>query len=152
MDEASSVFAYPIVHTPGNGYVRWDSWANFLDGKVFQGIYRPHSNPNSVRRDSYVSMGRRLKDEQIGYNVGYQVFYSLSDTYDWVMPEDITSMRCDGVVEYIFEYYGDRVFGREDDWDVSRSGFSIREEHSGTLVTPKSQAQIWLTLVSTTSK
>lgn len=152
MDEAYSNYYLPVVHTPGKGYVKWDSWENFLDGNTFQGIYRPKSNPTSSRRDSYVSMARRLKDESISYNVAYQVYYNTGSTGYWVYPEDITSMRCDGVVEYVYEYYGDRVFGNDSNWDVTRNDFWIRDAHSGTAVTPKSQAQSYLTLVSKTSK
>lgn len=48
-------------------------------------------------------------------------------------------MPCDGVVEYIYEWYGYRVFGNDTQWDVTKNDIWIRDQHSGTLTTPKKQ-------------
>ena len=146
MDEAYSTDYLPVVHQPGSGYVRWDSWDNFMGGKDFKGVYRPNSNPSSSARDLFVSMGRRLKDEQISYNVAYQVYYNTGSSGTWVDPDEIISMRCDGVVEYIYEWYGYRVYGSDTYWDVTKNSFWGRNHHSGTAVTPKSQVN-YMTLV-----
>lgn len=70
----------------------------------------------------------------------------MKDAGKWVSPSEVSSMRCDGVVEYIYEYYGFRVYGSSSDWDVSKASFDIREKHSRTNITPKKQVN-YLTLV-----
>ena len=87
MDEPSSTKFDPVVHHSGSGYVKWDSWANFLDGNQFQAVYKPKSNPTSARRDAYVAMGRRLKDEQISYTFTYQIYYDSYTTPTYVYPK-----------------------------------------------------------------
>ena len=149
MDEPyCDTYIYPVVHHPGSGYVKWDSWENFLDGNNFKGVYRPNSSPSSSTRDLFVAMGRKLKDEQISYNLAYQVYYDTGSSGTWVDPSEISSMRCDGVVEYTFEWYGYRVYGSDTYWDVTKNSFLGRNHHSGTAVTPKSQAEDCLTLVT----
>ncbi|MDO8963842.1 MAG: hypothetical protein Q7W30_05035 [Coriobacteriia bacterium] len=138
----------PIVHTPGSGYVKWDTWSNFLGGKTYMGTYRPKTAPSSASRDNFVYMMRKLKDEQILYSGLYQVEYNLLTAGTYVDPAEVTKMRCDGVVEYVYEWYGFRVFGDATHWDVTRAGFWYQDDHSGSAVTPKLQAQSYLTKVT----
>lgn len=138
----------PIIHHPGTGWVGYGTWSEFKSGKVYQGAYRPKATPTSANRDSFLSMARRLVDERIPYNVLYQAYYNTSTAGTWVDPGEITSMRCDGVIEYIYEWYGFRVYGKATQWDVTKASSAIREHHSGSLITPKSQAQSYLTKVT----
>lgn len=139
----------PVIHHPGTGWVGYGTWPEFIAKKTYQGTYRPKVAPTSANRDSFLSMARRLADERVSYNVAYQVYYNTSTAGTWVDPAEITSMRCDGVVEYIYEWYGFRVYGSNTYWDVTKAGRSSRDHHSGNAVTPKSQAQSYLTRVTT---
>lgn len=139
----------PVIHARGTGqWVQYGTWSEFMNGKTYQGTYRPKVAPTSAQRDSFLSMARRLVDENISYNLGYQVYYNSSTAGTWVDPSEITSMRCDGVVEYIYEWSGFRVYGSNTYWDVTKASVSARESHSGTAVTPKKQAQTYLTKVT----
>lgn len=139
----------PVIHHPGSGkWVEYGTWPEFMGGKVYQGVYRPKTAPTSANRDSFLYMGRRLIDERVSYTLLYQVYYNTSAAGTWVDPGEITSMRCDGLVEYIYEWYGFRVYGSDALWDVTRASWSGREHHSGNLVTPKSQAQSYLTKIT----
>ena len=148
---------YPSVHQNeevniqapgGSANVQWDSWSAFLAGNNFKGVYRPNTAPSSSDRDLFVSMGSNLVTEYIPYNVYYQVNYDTGTSGYWVDPAEITGMRCDGVVEYINEWYNFRIFGDDAHWDVTRSDYWIRDYHSGTMVTPSSQPT-WMTRVTT---
>lgn len=138
----------PVIHQPGSGYVQYGTWSEFLGGKTYQGTYRPKTAPTSANRDNFLYMARRLIDDNIPYTSLYQVNYKVSSAGTWVDPGDITSIRCDGVIEYIYEWYGFRVFGDDSHWDVTRVGSSNKDDHSGTAVTPKSQAQSCLTKIT----
>ena len=63
-------------------------------------------------------------------------------------PNEVTKMRCDGVIEYVYEWYGFRVYGSDTRWDVTKADFWIRDAHSLFAVTPKSQARSYLTKVT----
>ena len=151
MDEPYSTNVLPVTHHPGSGkHVGYGSWSGFLDGNTFKGVYKPKKYAYSADRDKFVAMGRKLISESIAYNVGYQVYYNTSTSGTWVEASEITSMRCDGLVEYIYEWYNFRVYGSDTYWDVSKVGFWSRDHHSGTAVTPKKQKD-YLTLVTTST-
>lgn len=138
-DEPASNYGLPILHAPGTGKsVQWDTWSNFIDGNNFKGTYRPNTAPSSAQRDLFVAMGRNLRTQNISYNLGYQV-YSTGSASTYVKYDEVSSMRCDGVIEYIYEWYSFRVYGNDTQWDVTKNDFWIREQHSGTLITPKKQ-------------
>lgn len=134
-----STTTLPVVQATAGNTVKAATWASFLNGNTFVGVYRPNSAPSSYYRDLFKAMGRVLADEQISYNVAYQVYYNTSTSGPWVDPAEISSMRCDGVVEYIYEYYGFRVAGNDDSWDVSKVALSNMNIHSGGYINPKSQ-------------
>ncbi len=142
---------YPVIHAPGSsgGNVKFATWSSFIDGNTYQGTYRPKGTaPTSAQRDLFVSRTRMLKDDAIPYNLIYQVMYSLTNSGSWVDPADITSMRCDGVVEYVFEWYDFRVYGSDTYWDVTKVGFWNQDVHRYPSVTPKKQASSYLTKVT----
>lgn len=139
-DEPASNYVLPILHAPGTGsVVQWDSWDNFIDGNNFKGTYKPNEFASSSMRDAFVAMGRNLRTENISYNLAYQVYYSTSDASNYVRYDEISSMRCDGVIEYIYEWYSYRVYGSDARWDVTKNDFWNRDHHSGTAITPKKQ-------------
>lgn len=123
-------------------HTKFDSWTNFMNGKTFKGVYRPQRTPSSADRDLFKAMGRNIARQNIKYNVAYQVMYDTSSAGTWVDNWEITSMRCDGVVEYVYEWYGFSVYGS----DVTKNDYWIRDAHSGTAITPQKQVN-YLTLV-----
>lgn len=149
-DPHSNTTSLPVIHAPGTpGMVKFDSWSAFMGGKVYQGVYRPKVAPNSAMRDNFRTLARTLRSEAIPYSLGFQVYYDeTSTTGTWVDPHEIQSMRCDGVIEYVFEWYGFRVFGSDSYRDVTKNSSANRNLHSGTQVSPKTQAQSYLTKVT----
>jgi hypothetical protein len=112
------------------------------------GVYQPKKTPTSIDRDNFRYMARKLKDEQIQYTVAEQVMYNDTTAGSWVDPWEVAAMRCDGVVEYVYEWYGFRVFGNDTYWDVTRTSRMGRDLHAGIGITPKKQAQSYLYKVS----
>jgi len=140
MDEPDISYYKPVIHAPGIGNgVIWDSWDNFLNGNNYIGIYRPkNATMTSTLQDSFVSKARELKNAGLSYNILDQIVYDAgSDT--WVRPEHISHIRCDGVVEYVYEWYGYRVGGPDDEWDITRNLTANYWEHSGFFITPRKQ-------------
>jgi hypothetical protein len=144
MDEAYNTDNLPVLDiTEERGDVDWASWSEFLNGKTFWGYYRPNVNPSSSTRDNFVQTGRALRNENISYNLIYQVWWtSASGTF--VDPNEISSIRCDGVVEFVYEYraykvyYYDNIWGNEK-WDVSEASTFIRDHHDILHITPVEQ-------------
>lgn len=99
--------------------------------------------PSSAGRDNIKSMGRSLINENLLYTPLKQINYN-STSSTWVYPADLTQCRCDGVVEYCYEYYGYRVFGNDSYWDISRMGDSYKNQHALATVTPETQANNYM--------
>jgi len=118
--EANKNIYKPIIHHSGSGYAKWDSWEAFMDGKNYKGIYRPKQTPNSAAYDAFVVMGRKIANNNISYSFVVQMQYGSSS--NWVYVEDITGIRCDGVIEYCYEWNNYRVFGWNAWWDISAPG------------------------------
>lgn len=151
MNEATSNTTYPVAHIEGPlKYVSLGTWAKFMNGKTFKGVYGPNGGIHSTIRDNIVSMGRRLATENIGYTVQFQVEHNVISSSSWVYPENILNMRCDGVVEYCYEWNGYRIYGNDSLWDISRGGHLVTEHHGGTLITPKKQPENYMTKIQST--
>lgn len=149
MVEPTRTNSKPVVHAPGTGSsVKADSWTNYMNGNSFVGVYRPKTSPSSGQRDLFVGLARSLGTQNISYNLAYQIYYNTSTTGTWVAVSDISSMRCDGVVEYVYEWYGFRVYGSNAYWDITKNDYWVRNHHSGNAVTPKIQSG-YLTRIST---
>lgn len=148
MDKPSSSYSQPVIHHSGTGYVKPDSWTNFMNGKNFKGVYRPKRYISSSNRNHVVGMARQLKDDQISYSKIWQVYYYTTQAGPKVDPCDVRSMRCDGVVEYVYEFYGYRIYGSDANWNITLNNSWAREEHSGNAVSPRTQAVDYMTKVS----
>ncbi|WP_010096351.1 hypothetical protein [Ornithinibacillus scapharcae] len=138
----------PVAHAPGTGsQVKADDWSKFMDGNNFKGVYRPNKSPTSAARDLFVATARSLGPENISYNLAYQMYYDTGTAGSYVSANEISSMRCDGVVEFVYEFHNYRVYGSNTYWDITKNSFWGRDHHSGTAITPKKQVN-YLTKVS----
>ncbi|MGF7048527.1 hypothetical protein J2T13_003035 [Paenibacillus sp. DS2015] len=141
-------YTNPIIHHSGNGYVNFDTYTGFLANNTFKGVYRPNGTVSSTNRDTFVATARTLQTEQISYNLMFQVNYTDFEVGSYVSPDEVTEMRCDGVVEYVYEWNNFKVYGNSTNWDVSKATLANKDEHRATQVTPRSQRN-YLTLVQT---
>lgn len=138
----------PVLHAVGyGGTVKWDEWFNFEKNNTYLGIYKPKSaTMTSTLQNSFISKARELRG--ISYNILDQIVYNAgSATY--VKPEHISKLRCDGVVEYVYEWYGYRVGGADGKWDITRNLTANYWEHSGFFITPRKQRSGLLQRVTT---
>lgn len=121
VDEPSLDVFGPIVHISGPGdIVRYASVSEFRGGSAnkIKGIYG--LSLSSAQRDNIKVIGRRLVSENIGYTFLNMIGYSPSTvTGKWIYASDIVSLRCDGVVEYAYEYCGHKLQGSSTTWDIS---------------------------------
>ncbi len=104
------------------------------------------------KRTKILTTARKLTLQDIGYVLNRQVKFrttSYLDTTEKGEVDDIVNIRCDGVVEYSYEFNGVRVFGDDKYWDVSNISRNNNEAHKGLLVTPKKQAQNYMSKVTT---
>ncbi len=140
----------PVVHHPGTNVVKFDTWRNFIDGNIFKGYYESDDSPTLNERARIAGLAKKLANENIPYCFYYQLetdLDTLSSNPKTIKPENITAMRCDGVVEYCYEYYGHRIYGSNSNWDITIAKQDNIAKHSLTNVTPKKQAS-YMTKVS----
>lgn len=138
----------PVIHAVGyGGSVKWDEWSNFEGNNSYLGIYKPKAaTMSSSLQNTFIAKARELRG--ISYNVLDQIVYSAGDSI-WVRPEHISKLRCDGVVEYVYEWYGFRVGGADGKWDITRNLTANYWEHSGFFITPRKQRSGLLQRVTT---
>lgn len=137
----------PIIHTPGSAGTKFDSWSNFLNGNTFQGVYGPKGGASSASRDLFRATVRNIAWRHIPYTAIYQVNYDLGSVGSYVDVNEISSIRCDGVVEYTYEWNNFSVWGSDDNWDVSVASSKNKTAHSGASINPKTQTS-YLTKIS----
>ena len=126
------------------------SFDYFKDGQTFYGYYVPFSlkSYNNVNRrlilNDVIYMASLLKNINkniLSYNVLYQVWYTTDKDKDEIVDyHEISSMRCDGLVEYCYEYYGLSVYAG----NISTFDTTIRNVHVSPNITPKQQIKHYL--------
>lgn len=149
MDENYSDSFLPVLHINSlDGGVQWDTWDNFINDNTFMGVYEPKGGISESSRDLVYGMGRLLRTESIVYTPFSQIDYLpavFSQTR--VFTHNIGLIRCDGVVEYVYEWYGYRIYGNDKYWDITQATWDHLIHHSLAAVTPKKQAQDYMQLV-----
>ena len=137
MDSYNISQNYPIIQASGpNKVVDWVSWFGFLDGENYIGLYKPNNCNMSYWGERFVSRARELRG--IPYIALGQIDYE-DGSYSLVTPQRITNLRCDGVVEYVYEWFGFRVWGSDNGWDISRNALLNISEHTGFIISPRMQ-------------
>lgn len=151
MDEPYASYNLPIIHVSkdSSSLVTWDQWSTFLDNLTYRGLYKPKQELSDNQRTLVVSLARELRTKDIGYIVTHQLQATLWPDRTKIEPDAIVSLRCDGLIEYCYEYYGIRIFGSNDLWDISVSSAENLAHHSYKNIMPKKQAQNYMTLITT---
>ena len=139
-----------IISGDADHLIRKTSLAEFKDGQDFYGYYIPETleslsaSDRSIMLSRVISRARTLSvmnREALGYNLINQVWYTTdANSNGRVDITEISSMRCDGLVEYCYEYNDFDVYGD----DISEFDFDIRDDHSAPNVTPKQQIKHYL--------
>ncbi|MGX1984152.1 hypothetical protein EDD69_1303 [Thermolongibacillus altinsuensis] len=87
------------------------SLTSFKDGKTYYGTFKT-SSLTSTQRDSILSTAEALdNDPEITYTMYDQLNWE-SNAGDYISVSEITDIRCDGVVEYAYEWNNIWVWGR----------------------------------------
>lgn len=152
MDKSNPLEYNPVIHLSGSGStlsdgvtsnIKDDSCSGFLKGKgLSRYYYTSTDNPNSAALLRVRDMARTLRYKENSttmlkdytYHFFKQIEYEVKAGQTWVYPEDIKGFRCDGVVEYAYEYYGHRIYGDDNYWDISRMGTNYKNEHKTTVL------------------
>lgn len=133
-----------IIHIDGPDYdvdfCSYDSGADddFLGGNDFMGVYAA-DDCTSNDRDDIRETAADLTTQAISYT-----FINLLEYEDnpgtYISPSEIDKLRCDGVVEYCYEW--NNVMIR--DGDISKT--SLVDDHS-PLIGPRGQARDYLEFI-----
>lgn len=137
-----------IIHAPGPGEsTGYTNFSGFKNGENFKGYYKPKYSMSDSKKSSVMNTAKRLAALAIPYTAGGQMGYSATNTGRTIQPEDIATIRCDGVVEYSYEYNGIRIGGGNSDWNISIDKDANFNAHTGAAITPKKQTESYMTFV-----
>ena len=131
----------PIIHIGGpDKLVDFCTYEEFLDGNSFMGYYRPETKLSDAQRENVVLTATKLTNYNIGYKIVHQIDYKATGSI--VQPSDIELIRCDGVVEYCYEYNGIRISGGDSSWNISVNSAVNLAAH--TFIFPETQAKNYM--------
>ncbi len=151
-DPYTSTSSIPLIHTPGKGYVRFATWNDFMEGNHnFKGVYAPKGGIISADRDKVRNMSYKLATDQIPYHFWGQMFVDeavFGTTQTRIEPRNITGMRCDGVVEYCYEYCNYKIYGGISTWNISKNDKECFNKHNHIGINPETQAGKYMILVT----
>lgn len=101
-----------VAHHSGKGYATINAtFSQFLDGNnTFKGA-RKTSNLTTAVRNKILQTCRDLDAEAVGYTFGVLITCSEVGFDQQIYPENITKTRCDGFVEYCYEYNDELIRG-----------------------------------------
>ncbi len=130
-----------VAHHPGTGKVATvnASFSAFLDGNnTFKGA-RKTPNLTTAVRNKILQTCRDLDAESVGYCFDVLIKFSGVSSDMQIDPENVKSTRCDGFVEYCYEYNGqlvrgayiDTVSGAQYDNERAAGEFTPRTMHYG---------------------
>ncbi len=138
----------PVIHIAGsNHYVQYDSWGSFINGESYMGIRKPAGcSMSATMRTAFVSKAEELIG--LPYTFVNQIYYDLTSSNTRVVPSMISNIRCDGVVEYVYEWYSYRVGGPDNYWNITYNATANLNAHAGMNITPKKQCDNLLSFVS----
>ncbi|WP_407312304.1 hypothetical protein [Desulfosporosinus sp. SB140] len=118
-----------VIETVGNGPVTYDNWTTFLGGHNYLGAFY---NPSYQPASSILATAASLEAVP-GLQYSWQgQMYVDSTAGSLITPEHITTLRCDGLVEYCYEYNNSRIWGcasaADSNWDISlKSNVSVHQ-------------------------
>ncbi|MEH7115972.1 hypothetical protein V7128_00930 [Neobacillus vireti] len=94
--------------------VKETSLTNFKAGETYYGTYKLKSGLTSTQRDAIITTAEALEqDTGLTYTM-YDMINWDSYTGSYINVYNITDIRCDGVVEYAYEWNNYWVWGRTD--------------------------------------
>lgn len=141
-----------LSHAPGPGKVVCGAEEDeFVQGKNFIGFYTSQVEPSSEQFNRIAETARSLTRYGIKYCFSMQMKSEDIPINQKIQPSQVVEMRCDGVVEYSYEYCGLRIYGAANAWDISIANPLNSAEHTLAYITPYKQASNYMKRVVTDS-
>ena len=138
-----------VVHAPGNpDNVKKASWGEFIGANTFIAACKPYTC-SMTATNCYAFKGKALALIGTPYVFTNPIEYSILNDGSTIQPSIITKIRCDGVIEYTYEYFGYKVGGGNTYWNISINNSTNFNAHSGINITPKTQCENLLQIVET---
>ena len=136
--------SFVIEHPGYSGNLRYSNLNGFIAGNTFKGYYKPTSSMTTSQKNAVASTARKLAAYVIPYTFAGQIGYSAMNDGHKLTPADLATIRCDGVVEFSYEYNNIRISGNSSTWNICIDKTENFNQHSGTTVTPIKQATQWM--------
>lgn len=128
--------------------IEYSQFHQFLNNNTFLGFYSPKAAMTTTQQNQVIAtaeaLNRASAADSIIYCVSTQLKYSgyATKTYHGqantkvIMPANVTSLRCDGLVEYCYEYNNIRISGPASSWNIAIANTANQDWHSSRLTVP----------------
>jgi len=146
---ASSTVNPCVIEMASTQQMRRSSWSQFLNSKAYYGVYRPSGGISSAGRDATIGAANALYDADPGYVLAAMLGYPASLFGNpRLYAYQVVNTRCDGVVEFSFEYNDYKVYGNPSYWNITIPSSNSVTAH--TISAPSLQRAA-MTLVTTSA-
>ena len=107
---------YKVYEQTGDGGVDYNNMSSFDSGETYLGHYYRNIVDTSSERDSIINTCAALHaNGSIGYTWADCLIPDTGNIGSYINPSEMNEIRCDGVVEYAYEYNNFEIWGRTSD-------------------------------------
>ncbi len=113
-------------------YIEKSSWESFLDDNAYLGSFTTNDITN-YDKNQILYLLENLDDQlEITYTMYNSLLFDDSDDFNYyIQPNEITDIRCEGVIEYAYEYNWIDV------WGISNTGNQYGFPHHHDITDPE---------------
>ena len=113
-------------------YIEKSSWESFLDDRDYLGSFTTDDMSNYNKNEISYILEVLDNEPEITYTMLNSLVYNESDeSHYYIQPNEITDIRCEGVIEYAYE------FNWIDVWGISNTGNQYGSPHHHDITDPE---------------
>lgn len=136
-----------VIEMASTQQMRKSTWSQFTNGKTYYGVYKPSGGISSAGRDLTIAAANALYNADPNYVLFAQLGYPASLFGNpRLYAYQVVATRCDGVVEFSYEYNNYKVYGTNSYWNISIPSSNSISMHTFPLPSTQRAA---MTLVTT---
>lgn len=139
-----------VIEMASTQQMRKSTWAQFMGGLSlddYYGVYKPSGGVSSAGRDLTIAAANALYNADPNYVLFAQLGYPASLFGNpRLYAYQVVATRCDGVVEFSYEYNDYKVYGTNSYWNISIPSANSISMHTFPLPSTQRAA---MTLVTT---
>lgn len=128
-----SITGVEVIQAPGLfNVVQYAPWSSFVGSNTYQGPPQYKYGMTANDSQNVINVARLLANKNNIIYTGIDMMHGFS-TGTYIYPDNVKALRCDGVVEYCFEWYNFPIMSPGAGmWDISNKNYIWRHSSAVT--------------------